>query len=233
MAAVLAATPAYGGVVTLNFHRSFVAMMGACSQHGISLSTMLTHSGFVSRSRNAAAARVIAQPQFTHLLTIDADMGWPADALPRLLAADKDIIGCTYPARTLQVPPKFVGGIREGERVVNGIARAIYVGCGFTLIKRETLLSMAEFYPERKHKDDTEKLPIWDLFPSGAYFDEHNACITDDVGFCRLATTAGLEVWADISMSLNHTGQMTFEVGPMANFFLPVKKGIDTAFDVV
>ena len=60
MVQILAATPAYGGMITIDFHRSFVAMMNQCRQHGITLASMVTHSGFVSRARNAAAAKVTA-----------------------------------------------------------------------------------------------------------------------------------------------------------------------------
>ena len=223
MVQILAATPAYGGMITIDFHRSFVAMMNQCRQHGITLASMVTHSGFVSRARNAAAAKVIHDPTYTHLLTIDADMGWPAEAITRLLAFDKDIVGCTYPRRALMPTPQFIGGIEEGSVVENGFCRAIYVGCGFTLIKRRTLTHMAERFPERMHKDDTIAYPVWDLFPSGLDTSTGTA-ITDDVGFCRLAHSAGLEVWADVACELTHTGPHTFRYGALGNYVLGDEK---------
>jgi hypothetical protein len=212
---ILAATPAYGGHLTIPYHRSFVAMTVDCGKRGISIATMITHSGFVSRARNSAAATVIARPEFTHLLTIDADMGWPTTLLPRLLEADKDIVGATYPRRALTDRPQFIAGIEEGAEVVDGFAKALYVGCGFMLVKRETLVTLAMAYPARQHADDTLKIPVFDLFPSGAM---GGVCVTDDVGFCRLARSAGFEVWADLTTSLSHTGPVTFEVGPMTDY---------------
>ena len=226
MANILLATPAYGGHVTIPYVRSLVAMVVLCKDRGIQISNMITESGFVSRSRNSAAATLLARPQFTHLLTIDADMGWRPEALLRLLNAQKGIVGCTYPARSLYNQPKFIGGVLPGAVVQDGFAQAEYVGCGFTLIMRHVLEQMAAFYPERQHQDDTMDIPIWDLFPSGMLQERSGMCVTDDVGFCYLAKKAGHEVWADLMSPLSHTGPATFELGPMKDYLTGIEGGL-------
>jgi hypothetical protein len=224
---ILLATPAYGGTVTLPYLRSMIAMIVLCKDRGIQISTMITHSGFVSRSRNSAAAKLLSMPQFTHLLTVDADMGWHPETILRLLAADKPIVGCTYPARSLHNQPKFIGGVLPGATVQGGFAKAEYVGCGFMLVKREVIQQMAAAFPERQHKDDTLEIPVWDLFPSGMLNERSEMCVTDDVGFCYLAKKAGYEVWADLMLPMSHTGQATFELGPMKDYLTGIDEGLD------
>lgn len=221
MTRILAACPAYGGSVVLSYHRSFVAMMMECHRHGVELATMLTHSGFVSRARNCAAhAALKPAAGFTHLLTLDADMGWPPDLITRLLMADKDIIGAAYPARQPFDPPRFIGTPKNGSRAVNGIAPAAVIGCGFTLIKVPALRDIAAFHADRFCEDDTvPDGPVCDLFPSGRQ-PGWSHVVTDDVGFCRLAQAAGKEVFVDIASRLQHTGQMTFDPGPLSDFVL-------------
>ena len=223
---ILLATPAYGGQVTIPYVRSMIAMVLLCKDRGIQISTMITHSGFVSRSRNSAAAKLLSMPRFTHLLTVDADMGWQPEMILRLLNANKGIVGATYPARSLHNQPKFIGGILPGATVHGGFAKAEYVGCGFMLVQREVIQTMANTFPERRHKDDTLDIPVWDLFPSGMLNERSEMCVTDDVGFCYLAKKAGYEVWADIMYPVSHTGAVTFELGPMKDYLTGIDGGL-------
>ncbi len=225
---ILMATPAYGGSVVIDYARSAMAMVKHAMEQKIQLATMMTTSGFVSRSRNSAASAVIHNKQFTHLLTVDADMGWPAEALSRLLAKDKDIVGCTYPRRTMPNgnTPSFIAGLRPLDAISeDGFVKAKYVGCGFMLVKRHVLEKMAAFYPERRYADETQEKPMFDLFPSGRskpFADDTRGHpqveVTDDVGFAILAEEAGFDVWADVRSILTHSGPITFNAGSLESW---------------
>jgi hypothetical protein len=232
MTFILAATPAYDGVVVTEYQRSFIDMVEECRKERYRLARLFQISTFPSRARNAAAAMVIANPDFTHLLTIDADMGWPAGLLTRLVNADRPVVGATYPRRAITKAPSFIGGIIGGANPEtpipkDGFMRAKYVGNGFTLIKREILLRMAEFHNDRKHVDESMDIPVWDLFPSGLMpsfkedggFDK-KISTTDDVGFGILAEQAGIDIWADVRTSLSHTGRITVEIGAVESYML-------------
>ena len=224
---ILAATPAYNGTVTTQWHRAFLAMSLDCQRRNIRVADMLTTSGVVSRSRNSAAAAVIANPEFTHLLTTDADMSWPIGALPRLLKSDFDVVGCTYPARQFLNPPRWVGGVLQGTPIDDGFGSASHLGCGFLLIKRHVLARMTNVFPERKHVDDANPLPQWDLFPSGFVPDLGPSVITDDIGFCRLAMRAGFTPYADVQTVLTHTGPQTFTLEPLIDYMTQVAKELE------
>jgi hypothetical protein len=214
---VLVATPSYDGKVVFDYVRSLLKMVRLADSRGIKTSFAPITGGSVSRGRNTATATLMAHDFFTHLLHIDADMGWPPEALLRLLNADKDIVGCTYPKRMLTERPQYIGGLEAGALAEDGFVRARYVGFGFTLVKREAIEKMIAFYPWASHKDEANPNEMWNLCPDGMNLDT-GTYQSEDVQFCHLATEAGLEVWADIALPLTHTGPVTFDLGPMARW---------------
>jgi len=212
---IFVGTPCYDDNVTLPYHNSYIQMQDEAHHKQWKLSSVAA-KGFTSQARNLHAALALRDKSITHFLTIDADMGWPKGLLSRFIAADKDIVGATYPMRQLSEKPIFIGAIKEGADVTNGFCRAKYVGCGFMLVKREALEKIAaklpvvidECYPN---------IEIRDFFPSGV---QHGRTITDDVGFCAHAMAAGCEVWADIVTELTHTGSVTFKRGALGDYVL-------------
>ena len=215
---ILAATPAYHGDVTLEYHRSYISMLRECNERKVELHQFFTSNSFVSHSRNTAASIVLATPAITHLLCIDADMGWPETLLFRFLEEDKQIIGAAYPMRAND--QRFIfEPVIKGFQVLNGFARAKAVGCGFLLIRRDALEVMRDVYPERTYKDDvTPALQFYDLFPSGADL-ARGKVMTDDIGFCNLARHAGLTVWADLNAPMTHSGPSTVNKGTFLENF--------------
>lgn len=54
---------------------------------------------YLDHTHNDLVKLALADPRVEHLLFIDSDMVFPPDALVRLLAHDKDFVGCTYRKR--------------------------------------------------------------------------------------------------------------------------------------
>ncbi len=111
----------------------------------------------------------------THILWIDTDMQFPEDALLRLLAHDKDIVGCNYRTRT---PPYACAGIYQNgdlETMRPGLRRMVQIPTGFLLVKFEVFKKLAFpwFKPGLAHEP------------------------RDDVYFCRYAKAHGYEIWCD------------------------------------
>ena len=64
-------------------------------------------------------AKFLSKPESTHLMFIDADIGWEPWHLLLLLHHDKDVIGGMYPLKGL--PIKWcVNGIEGGEEEEHG-----------------------------------------------------------------------------------------------------------------
>jgi len=163
-------------------------------------SVTIFESGFASwiSKRNQIVRHFLARPPaFSHLLLLDSDMIFPVGMVPRLLAADKDVIGAPY---TLRVPPfGVVGGSavspdgrgrREGAccwpaEIGQGLQRVNKIGGGVMLIKRRVLQTMAGTGP------------VWFYAPE-EYGD------ADDYWFCEKAEAAGFEIWMDTDLDLGH-----------------------------
>jgi len=136
----------------------------------------------------------------THLMSIDADMIFPADGLERLLGADKDIVGANYRFRGVladQDTPasviKFEG--KDGYRNVlepdfpKELFECGAVGLGFTLIK------MSVF--------DKLKKPYF-------YIKEDPLPSTEDIVFCQDARKAGIKIFCDPTIKMGHYGSYVY-----------------------
>lgn len=63
---------------------------------------MFSHA-LVAYARNVFASRLLENPQYTHLLMIDADMGFHPSLVTRMLEMDKDVCAAIYPQRQLDL----------------------------------------------------------------------------------------------------------------------------------
>jgi len=150
------------------------------------------------RNRWLAGQQAI-QTQCDYLWLVDNDMAIPADALPRLLARQKDLIGADYSYRRLplQSTVKLLNG--AGEIVVADrttfpnrpfICHAIGSGC--KLIKVSALTRIPQ--------------PWFAL----AWGPDGDLTKTDDVWFCEQAKTVGIETWCDPTIDVGHIGDFTY-----------------------
>lgn len=124
----------------------------------------------------------------THLLFVDSDMQFPADALQRLLAHNKDIVGVDYNKRQFPLVPVF-----EQPEKQDTLYKTKAIGTGLMLIK----LSIFE-----KMKDQA-----WFNFGRNA---EGETTLGEDVWFCMTAQDAGFEVWVDPTITVKHLGEFGY-----------------------
>src|ERR1700761_4079178 len=99
---ILVATPCFGGQVTSLYTLSLLALQRACAEIGVGLSfRLIAGDSLITRARNLAVQQFLASPEATHLLFIDADIGFSPEQALALLAADKEICGAVYPLKRL------------------------------------------------------------------------------------------------------------------------------------
>ena len=132
-------------------------------------------------------AREFLASDYTDLVFIDDDMGWPEDGLLKLLTYDVDVVGAVCPRRTTPITWN-VNLLREaGKRIErDGLSECAYIGTAFLRIRRSA----------------------FDLLP-GHYFDakyEGERFIGEDAWFCREIRRNGGRVWADPTIEMTHTG---------------------------
>ena len=116
-----------------------------------SLDTLVNES-LIPRGRNALVARAMNNHRATHLMFLDADIGFEPEYILMLLQENVDVIGGGYPKKSLPIDyvinPLADGVADEAKAEVERI------GTGFLLLKREVFSRMAEAMPELKYTDD-------------------------------------------------------------------------------
>src|SRR5579859_5394317 len=97
---IIVATPCYGGTVTNYYALSAIKLQAACIERGIELSfRMLGGDALITRARSSLVAEFLAEPTATHLLFIDADIGFRAEQVFALLDGERDIVSAAYPMK--------------------------------------------------------------------------------------------------------------------------------------
>ncbi len=228
------ATPCYGGLVYQRYMQSICALLLAAQNDGSRVSVqLLGNDSLITRARNTLVSMFL-DSDATHLLFIDADIGFSPDEVIRLLRVDKDVAAGAYPLKIIHTGPETVARIRRGEGLEtaflhyvgvpiegptrqeqDGFVTAEYAGTGFMLIRREALERMIAAYPETRFitaHDRSEQNPSQNLY---ALFDcmidpATGEYLSEDYTFCRRWRDIGGEVWLDTRSQLQHTGPWEF-----------------------
>lgn len=192
---LLVAQPTYGQVAAVTA-RSLAMMflrLGSHPPDGLSwIGFEQQSSSNLPELRHKLAVNALKEHDASHILWIDSDMGFPADALHRLLAHDKEIVGCTYPRR-LGSPYSSATDLdgQPFKASSTGLEQAGVIGFGFLLTRINVF-------------DGDYDMPLF------AHHDERGYC-TEDVSFCHKARARGHEVWVDhdLSREIVHVSSVT------------------------
>ena len=173
----------------------------------------MTNESLISRARNTLTAKFLHNKESTHLMFIDADIGWEPWHLLVMLNADKDVIGGLYPMKSL--PVKWcVNGFEGAEVSEDGNLQEVSkTGTGFMLIKR-SVFEKLNAHPATKPFMNDIGLPV-ELNPyMKTYFDtavRENRYYSEDWTFCENWRDLGGQVWVDKRVLLKHTGTYVFD----------------------
>jgi hypothetical protein len=232
------ATPCFAGTLTQAYHVSMMALAAAAAERGIGFSAIYTAGdSLITRARNRLVNRFLEHPEATHLLFIDADIGFTPDQAFRLLDSGHRVVGGTYPVKNIfwdRVAPgtlapevrqacslEYVLGLGAAPREdAQGFLSVRYVGTGFLLIARPTLELLCARFPQTRYfTDDAADAGFFQRrdpgSPKFALFDtridpDTGRYLSEDYAFCELCHVAGEQVWADLRSRLDHVGFATF-----------------------
>src|SRR5262249_30169241 len=99
---IFLATPCFGGQVGAHYLNSVLGLQGACAERGVGLHVeLLENDTQITRARARLCARFMAHPEATHLLFVDADIGFGPEAALRLLDAGHEVAGGVYPLKAV------------------------------------------------------------------------------------------------------------------------------------
>jgi hypothetical protein len=247
---ILIATPCFGGMVSQNYMLSVIRLMSYAKSAGFDISlSMLGYDALISRARSTLVASFLDNPAATHLLFVDADIGFEAQQVERLLRFDKDFAGALYPLKSIDwdfIPQRCVEGgesVQQAalsyvgtfcpptERRQEGdFVTGTYAGGGFQLIRRGAFEQMIRAYPGT-HFTHVHSMPLSGLrreaVPSSnlfALFDciidpETGAYLSEDYSFCVRWRKIGGDIWIDAASKLTHSGPYEFVGDHAARFY--------------
>lgn len=205
--------PCYGGMLTESTFMSYIKWANTCRQLGIewTIETM-TNESLISRARNTLVAKFLNNPDSTHIMFIDADIGWEPWHLLVMLNRDVDVIGGLYPMKSL--PIKWVvNGFEGAEEGPDGLQEVSKTGTGFMLVKRHVFEKL-NAHPAVKPFANDIGLPKELDKHLRTYYDtavRENRYYSEDWTFCENWRDLGGKVWVDKRVLLRHTGSYVFD----------------------
>ena len=230
---LVVATPCFGGMVTQRYMQCMFALLRWGAERKIEVSLeMLGYESLITRGRNTLLATFLDKPTATHLMFIDADIGFEYADIERYLAFDREVVAGLYPLKQFNWTPavldravagepmstsvlNYVGVFCEGAalRSEDGFVTGKYAGSGFMMIKRTAIERLIAAYPESHYRSaHNQARPSENLY---ALFDtlihpETGEYLSEDYAFCHRLRAAGGEVWLDTRARLAHIGAHEF-----------------------
>ena len=240
---LMVGTPCFGGNATHVYITSIIKLQKLCLMRGVGFELqLLSGDALVTRARNTIVTQFLDHGQATHLIFIDADIGFDPQAIFDMIDFDKDIVGGIYPAKTVNwdlvgknaienhpdprsASMTYVVSFGEAKllETQGHFARGEYLGNGFMMIKRRVFEVMKEKYPQLRYdRINTTPDPQRGSPNRYAFFecviDEEGYYLPEDYTFCKRWTDTGGEIWVDIASKLTHHGPYSF-VGDTTSMF--------------
>jgi hypothetical protein len=218
--------PCYGGQLTESTFMSFIKWANTCRQLGIDWTVeTMTNESLISRARNTLTAKFLNTEGSTHLMFIDADIGWEPWHLLVLLDAQKDVIGGLYPMKSLPVKWCVNGIPGKAEEPDGKLIEVTKTGTGFLLIKRD-VFDKLNAHPAVRHFNNDIGLPK-ELDPyMKTYFDtavREGRYYSEDWTFCENWRDIGGQVFVDKRVLLRHTGTYVFDYNTHEQLYRDLK----------
>jgi hypothetical protein len=246
---LVVATPCFGGQVSSIYASSIFHLQRVLrSKSNIDLKVHLRDGdALITRARANLVTMFLDDPAATHLLFVDADIGFTPEQVFRLIESGADVVAGTYPIKRVNWdkakrmlegnrPPvpsaalDYVLEINDPDNIVlvNGFTRVRYAGTGFLMIRRHALERMCrhpayaslQFF--REHSADAlagspNRFALFECMIDP----RSGTYLSEDFAFCKRWTDIGGEIWADLESRLDHVGPSMFRGDISSQFALP------------
>ena len=232
---LVVATPCFGGQVSVLYAASLFKLQRLIqSYRGLDLKVLLKDGdALITRARASLISQFLDDPAATHLLFVDADIGFEPAQVLRLIECGADMCAAVYPIKRIDwdkvrqtiesdranpaaAALKYVFEVDDPDAVVSrrGFVKVRYAGTGFLMIRRRALERMCSQYPRLRYMRDHSVDAAFASDNRFALFEcmiaDDGTYLSEDFAFCKRWTDMGGEIWADLGSKLNHVGPMTF-----------------------
>jgi hypothetical protein len=229
------ATPCFGGQVSVLYAASLFKLQQLIrSYSGLTLKLLFKDGdALITRARASLLSQFLDEPAATHLLFLDADIGFEAEQVLRLIQCGADMCAAVYPVKRIDwdkvrqtmatsrpnpaaAALRYVFEVDDPNAVIErgGFVKVRYAGTGFLMVRREAVERMCARYPQLQYKRDHSIDAAIVSDKRFALFEcmiaEDGTYLSEDFAFCKRWTDIGGEIWADLNSALSHVGPMTF-----------------------
>lgn len=231
---VYLATPAGDGNLHHGYVRGKDEMVASIEQFGGKCEwALLPHMSDLGLARATLLDSFVKAEKHTHMMLIDADMGFHGIDVVRMLYLKEDFIGAAGPMKNY--PIKFAAVVMDDEmRPVpidnidwnTGVLEVHEVGMAFVLISRSCAEKMIETYKETLTFGAPGQPDLVDLFQPMIRGRRRYA---EDFAFCRRWRDIGGTVKLLSDVALSHTGSHTFRGALMDSFLKGMQQNVQKA----
>ena len=206
---ITVATPAFGEMFYTPYVQSLLRLQRAIYQRNWTMRHASVSYAYVAEARNYLVTHWYDKSDATHLLFVDADMGFEPQLIFDMIALDKPVVGVIYTKRQVNLQ-KLAELSAKGEKPAQAIARAHdfivrplrgrqprrlkgfmeVEGCGtgIMLIKREAITTMLKTLPGINDTSAKETSPLAAeldrLIRAFDNIDANGVPLLDDFAFC-------------------------------------------------
>jgi hypothetical protein len=241
---LVVATPCFGGQVSALYAASVFKLQKLLrSYRDLSLKILFKDGdALITRARASLVAQFLDDPAATHLLFLDADIGFEPDQVLRLIESGADVCAAIYPIKRIEwdrvkttiesarpnapaAALKYVFEVDDPSAVAEkgGFVKVRYAGTGFLMIRRAALERMCRHHPQLQYRRDHSLDAATASDNRFALFEcmiaEDGTYLSEDFAFCNRWTAMGGEIWADLKSRLDHVGPTVF-CGDLSSQFI-------------
>lgn len=205
---LLIGTPAYGGMVHVEYTSSLLLMLEAKIPF---THFTISNESLITRARNTIISFFHARPEFTHLLFIDGDVRIDPEGVKRMLSHGKDVVGA---------PVALKGRSVDGQRIFNigsnfGSEGPLWVneriGTAVLMLSRHAVNALVEdakangrtYRRSHPQRGDDSFTVHYDIFQVGVHLEEY---LSEDFWACYRLRQLGFNIYVDPWVVTHHHG---------------------------
>lgn len=223
---LLIAIPCYGGNLSSETVTGLYKLAKHLERVGIFNELLLVaNESLIPHGRATIANIFMCDTNHTHLLCIDADIGFTAEDVIKLLELEVDFAVAAYSMKV--IPPQY--NFTISNKRFNDDMTAITVdsiGAGFNLITRKVFDRVAKRYPLRYipiNKSLGYNVSEARSKNSYAYYETYidpdtKHLVSEDFAFNNRWTETGGKIWLHTGIQLTHTGSHVFTGVDLSQF---------------
>jgi hypothetical protein len=232
---IFIATPAYGQTFYTPCVQSLFQLAVELERRKWSSNLAAVSYADIAEGRNVLLTHWFDKTDASHLLFVDADMGFESQLIFDMVEFDKPVVGAIYPKRKIDLD-RFGKAIAAGQSIekaeaaaqdfvgqkpARGTARKGFMrvescGTGILLVQRSCVELMLSKMPDIVDNQPSSELSLSKqpgrLIRAFDFLTVDGMRLSEDYSFCyRWREKCGGEIWANVSHEITHVGIRHFK----------------------